>query len=340
MLIGLAYTKPGDNQDIVFKAFKEGLKAHGDSFRDIRYFQDLRHVHDCDAVVMVSYPDIASYNYKFSDEAQMSRRRHYSIVNDFRVQIYQKCAVNKKRLLCIDSGVLNFERGRAVENNTYQMGWDCIKGLGRYYNENSPPDRWNLLNKELKPWRFEGNYILVFGQVQFGVGSQHIDIDKWYKDVIFAILNKSKATQVVIRLHPNDQDWPFPTKENINFKFVSPKVDLLEHLKGAKVSVSFTSHAIVQSVLEGVPSFCCSKASMGYPLFYTNSVADVVDNRTNMPSREDTLQWLYNLAYTQWNVTEIKEGLPWNHLRKHVRDTDVRFDNMLSVVQLSPVSSS
>ena len=67
---------------------------------------------------------------------------------------------------------------------------------------------------------------------------------------------------------------------------------------------------------------------MGYPLFYVDSADKVKD--CVMPPRDKILQWLYDLAYTQWSVSEIKNGTMWNHLRPHaLKVQDARFDNML-----------
>jgi hypothetical protein len=331
MLIGLCYTKPGFNGDVVFQAFKQGLAAHGDKFIEIKYFSDIKKIELCDAIFMISYPDLGYSKIVFADEHQDKYARHsvggHSVINTFRTEVYIACAMWHKRMLCLDSGVLGFERNQHAIENTYQIGWDSLKGLGKYYNENSPPDRWNLLGKTLKPWRTEGGtYMLIYGQVRYGVGSQHVDVEQWYRDAINHISMKTKD-RIVLRLHPNCDYEPFPIKK-FNLKF-SKQNTFWDDMSKATFTASYSSHAIVESVLEGIPSVCSSRLSMGYPLFYAEP-EQIMDKVANMPSTEETLQWLYNLCYTQWTVSEMKLGIPWNHLRPYAQRTeDAGFENML-----------
>ncbi len=329
MLIGLAHTKPCDNQRIVFEAFAKGLHKHGDDCVAIYGFNDLPLVKKCDAVAMISYPDIVELGYKFCDEQHNIRNKQFwSIINTFRGEVYKTCIEQKKRMLCIDSGVINFKRGTSIKDTYYQIGWDKIKGLGKYYNENSPDDRWVAQHKELKDFSYDGVHIVIFGQVQYGVGSQHVDIKQWYRNSINEFRSLDKDTKIVMRLHPNSQKEPFPQK-NLNIKFSTGK-NFKEDISKAMCTYSFSSHSIVESILEGRPSFCNSKLSMGYPLFYAPDALFAFTNRFNMPQRSEIMQWLYNLCYTQWSVLEIQEGKMWDHLRPHTSKVeDAGFDDML-----------
>jgi hypothetical protein len=333
MKIGLAHTKPCENQRIVYEAFREGLAANYDSYIDILGFDDIKKIDHCDAVVMISYPDIVELGYKFCDETHYPREsRFWSIINTFRGEVYKKCVESRKRILCIDSGVLGFRRGQGqdVGDNIYQVGWDKIKGLGNYYNNNSPSDRWEKLGFHLADWTYDGVHIIIFGQVQYGVGSQHVSIKQWYRDSINKILNVSSERRIVIRLHPNCQDDPFPVK-TLNLKFTKGHRKLSDDVEKAFCTISFSSHSIVQSVIYGRPSFSCSKLSMGYPLFHIDNLSDIFARQNLMPERSKVEQWLNDLCYTQWAVSEIKQGLCWNHLRPYtLRIEDAGFDNMLS----------
>ena len=39
------------------------------------------------------------------------------------------------------------------------------------------------------------------------------------------------------------------------------------------------------------------------------------------PLMPDRSQWLNNLAYCQWSISEIRRGLPWGRLRKYANET-------------------
>lgn len=330
MLIGLCYTKPGFNGDVVFDAFKQGLSLHGDSFVEIKYFNDLKKIEDCDAVIMISYPDLGYSRIRFCEEHEQKYPREtiggHSVINAFRTEIYRKCVTFKKRMMCVDSGVIGFERKYNATENVYQIGWDKIKGLGKYYNQNSPSDRWDALGKKCRKFSDKGRYVLLFGQVRYGVGSQHVDIFHWYRDVINYIDSRDKETKIVVKLHPNSLDRPFSVKE-FNLKFIN-NLSFDELVRDASLTLSYSSHSIVESVISGTPSWCCSQLSMGSPLFHISSLDEMFTKQ--IPSHDEVLQWLYDLCYTQWSVSEIKNGKTWEHLRPHTtRIEDVGFENML-----------
>lgn len=331
MRIALAHTKPCKNQYLVYDALREGLKLHGDEAINLIGFDSIKKIPEYDAVVMISYPDIVELGYKFCDGEPHEKRdkTFWSMINVFRGEIYKKCLESKKRMLCIDSGVIGYRRGQNVGDNYYQVGWDSIKGLGKYYNSNSPSDRWEKLGKTLEPMNYDGGYVVVFGQVRYGVGSQHRDIKMWYRETINKVLDITQDHKILLRLHPNVDDPPFPAKHK-NVKFSSVDSTFEDDVKKAFCTISFSSHSIVQAVLMGKPSFCTSRVSMGYPLFKIDDVSDIFTKRLEMPSREETLQWLYDLSYTQWSVGELRDGSAWNFLRPNaLKVEDVRFDDML-----------
>ena len=64
----------------------------------------------------------------------------------------------------------------------------------------------------------------------------------------------------------------------------------------------------IDSILEGVPVITCSEYNFLWPIS-THTIEDVEN-----PRKGEREQLLYNLAYAQWSVQEIKEGKPWKHL--------------------------
>lgn len=316
--IAICHTKNGDNAKYVNKAFKMGLAACGDQAYEVKNNNDYKFIDKCDAIFMISYPFLTTKGYKFCDEygdQKLSAFKHAALSpSQIRLDVFKRACKNHIRAICLDSGVMHFsKRPGLVRTNYYQMGYDCIKGLGQYYNKKSPPDRFKKLGLKVKPWRSNGDHILLVGQVRFGVGSQHIDIYKWYHMALNEIRQYTDRP-VIFRAHPNDirhsriyQDQSFDVK-------YSKHHDLASDLKNAWCTVSFSSHAAVESIMKGVPCISCSKLSMTYP-----ETAAPISQIENPPifSRE---QFLYNLAYTQWHPNEIAEGKAWGHLRPFIDD--------------------
>ena len=65
----------------------------------------------------------------------------------------------------------------------------------------------------------------------------------------------------------------------------------------------------IDSILSGIQVVVYNKGSFVYNL--RTDLEQAVHNNFNLPDRN---QLLYNLAYCQWNLDEIKLGLPQKHL--------------------------
>ena len=76
-------------------------------------------------------------------------------------------------------------------------------------------------------------------------------------------------------------------------------------LDGARVVVSYSSNALVESVCEGIPTVALSKSSHAWPVSYHS--LEVIRNKT-INCKFDRTQWLYDCAYTQWKQEEINNG--------------------------------
>lgn len=331
MIIAIAHTKIGQKADYAYRAFEEGAKAHGDSCVHITSHDDIKKIKDCDIVFQVAYPFLA-HKYVFCDEFGFGKspippENVYSQVNTFRLSVFDEAIKYRKRLLSIDSALLGFKR--ETLDSYYQISFDSIKGLGKYYNENSPSDRFEKLNIEVKPWRKNGNHILTHGQVLYGVGSQHVDINKWMKKFIvnyFESPNR-KIKKHFFRGHPNAQH-SLKSDQKVQ-RMVSFSKDTLEaDFTNCWCSVTFCSHIIAESIVRGIPCISCSKTSMGYPLFHSdNPIEDCMN-----PPMPDRQQWLNDIAYTQWHTDEIKDGTAWAHYRQHALKTaDVDWDKHIQL---------
>lgn len=332
MKVIIAHTKVGEHADFVYSALEKGCKAHGDTVQHIHSVPEVRHIADADVVMQVSYPFIA-HKYVFCDEydyCPASSSDVRSPINHFRMEVFEAAVRNKKRLLSLDSGLLNFVR--RSNKNYYQLSYDSIKNLGKFYNYNSPSDRFDELGIEIKPWKTDnvGN-VVVFGQVRYGVGSQHVDVRSWMRAWMCQYLEIEHPNRhpILFRGHPNNPN-EYRTEKIGKLKRIkfSSAANFKKDLLKAACAVTFCSHVIAETVVEGIPSFCYSKTSMGYPLFMANSMDDILNLK--FPERE---QWLYDMAYTQWYTTELENGVAWNHYRPHaLKIEDVDWDAMVKPV--------
>ena len=84
----------------------------------------------------------------------------------------------------------------------------------------------------------------------------------------------------------------------------SSSKDLYKDLDHARVSISYSSNSLVETVCEGVPTITLSKTSHAWPV--SSHKINVLEE-TTMPTYDRT-QWLYDTAYTQWKMSEINTG--------------------------------
>lgn len=75
--------------------------------------------------------------------------------------------------------------------------------------------------------------------------------------------------------------------------------------------VTHHSNVAVDALVDGIPALCW--AGVAAPLCSQN-FQDL--EAMPLPSIETRMQWMADLAYTQWSVAEIRDGKAWAHLRE------------------------
>ena len=71
--------------------------------------------------------------------------------------------------------------------------------------------------------------------------------------------------------------------------------------------VNWSSNPATQSVMSGIPVYT-GKSSLAWDV----SMQSITN--LNNPQLHDRTQWLNNLAYTEWSIPEISQGIPIKHL--------------------------
>lgn len=309
--IGIAHTKLGIPSAAVYKAWETGLARHGDKFTHIYSLQDLQRQH-FDAVICVSYPQFDNVNEILIEEHTHLENRppnFPSPLSEFRREVVKYANANGIRLIFIDTGILKCSRVR--DGNLldyYQVGYDCIKGLGEYYNEGMPSDRFDKLDIEIKDWRTPNNHILMFGQLRFGIGSQQVDIYGWYRHCLRYLKDNNFRTYYIE--HPNVGE-PFRHEK---FKMVTIHKRECKYSNDIGVSLTFSTNAAIDSIVNGVPTICYSRLSPAYKVCSNN----LEDLRT--PKIFERKQFLSDLAFSQWQTAEMADGSCWAHLRPYAKE--------------------
>ena len=294
MNIGICYTKNSANAIAACNAFTKGVEACGDSTVSLFNNKSLGSLAGCDAVLQV-----CDYN------------KHCG--KDFRYYIKERCkALGKKRII-LDTGFVKNKRYNESDLDRYmQVGIDNIKRLGASYAKGSSQDRWTALEIQEKPWRqseYNGQHILILGQHEIGISTQHMDIIGWWEDAI-SYISRVTDRQIKFRPHPNQTKFP---KGNYQ---LTEGTTIEEDLENCWCAVARTTNGAVDAIINGVPVITPDPACMAFGVS-SHFLTEILE-----PCTPDRSQWLYDLAYSQWNIEEMKSGLAWSHIRKFIGKED------------------
>lgn len=197
--------------------------------------------------------------------------------------------------------------------------WGRLLGGGRWYgyhkisvNARHPTayfqrrkhssDRATLLGITPQPW-CTGKHILLAGMGPKSAKVEGLELAQWERDAVLEI-KRHTDRRIVYRPKPS---WRNAEPiEGADFSHCSQ--DVGDVLQDCHAVVTHHSNAAVDGLVQGVPAFCWH--GVAQPM----SLQDI--SRIDDPWRpEGREQWIADIAWTQFNVDEMKEGVPWRHLK-------------------------
>ena len=203
------------------------------------------------------------------------------------------------RTVVIDSGYVKRGQGPA---SYYMAGFDGINGWADFRNKGMPSDRWDALGIELKPWRKNGENVILCGQVPWDASVQALDMLDWLPKTAQEIRARTQR-RVVYRPHPAAREHP----AHVAGCETSSR-PLAEDLAHAHCVVCYNSNSAVEAIIDGIPAIVLGNGAM------SEAVAERALDNIERPRTPDRDQWAYDLAYCQWQPQEMAEGKAWRHL--------------------------
>ena len=182
-----------------------------------------------------------------------------------------------------------------------------------------------LLNKLKLSWdgwkQNSQGHILMLLQLPGDASLRGPDIYNWLNTCIGDIREQTNK-KIVIRPHPlspmRETDLFFKTVTELymegikNIEVSDPSIkSLKEDLNGAYCSVTFTSGSAVDSIMAGIPTVATDPGNFAWDI--STNFCDEINN-VLLEDPKTVQQWLSNLAYYQWDTTEIKSGAVWKHI--------------------------
>jgi len=225
---------------------------------------------------------------------------------------------NSKNFIVFETPLIG--RGKVediMQDDWYRVGLNgFLANTGKFNNHNKPSDRWEKIQKELgvslKPWKRGGDYIVLALQIPGDASLQGTDISFWARRRLLSIRCQ---TELPIILRTPQLKRPYDLKsitKGVRGVTVQEgtKENLVPTLDDAYCTVTYTSGMGVDSVINGTPTIAYNSGNFAYDI--STRFIDSI-NSIAYPNRE---QWINNLSYCQWNISEIQEGLPWEHLKE------------------------
>ena len=191
----------------------------------------------------------------------------------------------------------------AAEGRTWYFADNGYFGRGRYFRVtrgalmhhgcgDAGPDRFAATGLEVAPWRADGTHIVIATQSEtFYRERLGTTRAAWTRDVAREIRRHS-GRPILVRDKPEPGAAP-------------PGISIGAALAEAWAVVSYSSNALVEALLAGVPVF-----PLGPGAAAPMGSSDL--SRIEQPLRpEGRIRWFWNLAANQWSYAELENGTAW-----------------------------
>ena len=214
---------------------------------------------------------------------------------------------NKKPTIVLEVGGIN----RGV---TWKVGLNGINRDAYFGDKDNDRTRADSLGLVCKPWRSNGDFILICGQHDKSLQWQNMPrMSNWFLNT-YDEIRKHTERPIVFRPHPRCR------LEHIERGLKNVYRQEPQHVNGTYdnfdmgfdnvwATVSYSSNPGIHSVIEGVPAFV-STHSLAYDVANDIDFLHDIEN----PLMPDRQQWLNDYAWTEFTVEEISQGIPLKHL--------------------------
>jgi hypothetical protein len=210
--------------------------------------------------------------------------------------------------------VIVLEVGGIKRGTTWKVGLNGINRDAYFGDMGNSSDRACLHSLELKPWRTDGEYILICGQHDKSLQWRNMpSMSNWFLNT-YDEIRKHTDRPIIFRPHPRCRLEHIERGLKHVYRQDPVKIggtydDFDMGFDNVHCTISHSSNPGIHSVLNGVPAFV-SNHSLAYDV---GNDIDFLHNIEN-PLTPDRTQWLNDYAYTEWTVEEIAQGIPLNRL--------------------------
>lgn len=225
---------------------------------------------------------------------------------------------NNRRSLIVDSNLFLFADPGNSKNYLRYSFDGVFPTSGFYFDRDIDPTRWQKISKNLnlnlKPYRSNGDYILVCLQRNGGWSMKGLNSIQWLDDTIIKI-KQFTDRPILVRAHPGDKKTKGVLKLNHKNVQFSSNERLIDDLPRAWATVVHNSSPSVASIIMGVPAFLTDLEPRHSQSF---DVANTDLSNIENPTLKDRQQWIEKISMCHWNFDELKSGEAWQFFKKYI----------------------
>jgi hypothetical protein len=301
----------------------ESLKAATDKLNTLKFF--IQGVQACgDEGVIVD-----DFNYQLSDVAVILGWVHEHGKTAPHLQLRQQILDGQRacngHTVIADSNLFLY-KDKTNPGYWLRYSFDGVfPNTGNYCDTAPDPDRWlavqQNLNINLRPWRTQGNHILLCLQRDGGWSMGGFDVLDWAVHTIMQLRRYSKRP-IRIRAHPGDKrakkycDRLMKLcigRRLLNVELSAPDTSLEHDLKNCWAVVNHNSSPAVGAAIEGIPVFVTDPERS-----QAREIAETRIDKIETPFMPDRDAWAQRISQFHWSHHELKDGTAWAHMRKFV----------------------
>jgi hypothetical protein len=223
-----------------------------------------------------------------------------------------------RRTLIVDSNLFNYS-APATPVTYHRYSFDGVfPTTGCYFDHTPDPARWLQISQRtgivLKPWRRNGNHVLICTQRNGGWSMRGLGVMDWLTQTV-KTLRRYTQRPIVVRGHPGDKQAPvYLTVRGSSWR-VSRHSSILDDLNNAHAVITYNSSPGVAAAIEGIPVFVTDpepQHSQALP------VANVDLANIENPVMPDRDAWIQRLSMSHWSFDELSNGQCWAHIKTYV----------------------
>lgn len=173
-------------------------------------------------------------------------------------------------------------------------------------------ERFKSLQVEMGPWRESGNHILLAGMGFKAAEAEGLKFESWENAAVEKI-RRFTDRKIIYRPKPSCRF----ARPLANVGYSQPSDPLLKVFENCHAIVTHHSNVAVDGLIAGIPVLCVEGVALPQSTKWEDLDSQYIPrygHHDDFPNHRN--QWAADVAWTQFNVVEMAEGLPWRHLKK------------------------